>query len=251
MQAHLAYAFALDLTLLETPRPKNPKTIWKPLAQSQNIVADIFEAHIGALAEEDREAEIEDWVGAVLDRNKECIRTRVTELPARADKSLPQANRKRPRDENEFEGGYEMGVSLALVFEIPTAEHTLLDDIFVLMRRTQIRIRSVAVILSSRPVRSSSTPTRSFRNGMTAPTVPEAGTRISSLLAPPSAVAKARSATRLGKRRRARSSRSRAATRACCRPYLPNPHPPRRRSPFSASVCYTVAGILQTSTLEA
>ncbi|KWU45819.1 hypothetical protein RHOSPDRAFT_32752 [Rhodotorula sp. JG-1b] len=107
-QAHLAYAFGLDLTVLEPPRPKNPKTIWKPLAQSQNIVADIFEAHIGPLAEEDREADIEDWVGAVLDRNKGCIRTRVTELLARADKSLLQANRKRPRDENEFEGGHEM-----------------------------------------------------------------------------------------------------------------------------------------------
>lgn len=71
---------------------------------------------MGALAEEDREAEIVTWVGAVLDRNKERIRSRISELVARSNRGLALStteNRKRSLEETNFsEGGYEMGASL-------------------------------------------------------------------------------------------------------------------------------------------
>lgn len=113
-QAHLAYAYELDLKILEPRKPKNPRTFWRPLAQNQNIVADVFEAYIGALTEEDRENEVAEWVGALLERNKEQVRRRVAELIARACEPLPLSRaeyRKRSLEQNSFEGGSELGTS--------------------------------------------------------------------------------------------------------------------------------------------
>ncbi|GAA5998109.1 hypothetical protein JCM5350_008333 [Sporobolomyces pararoseus] len=42
-QSHFGWAYGLDQTLLAPPDPPNPKATWRPLSQSQNIVADLFE----------------------------------------------------------------------------------------------------------------------------------------------------------------------------------------------------------------
>lgn len=45
-----------------------------------NVAADLFEAHLGALAEEDREGEIDEWVASLLERNMAKVRQRVADL---------------------------------------------------------------------------------------------------------------------------------------------------------------------------
>lgn len=63
--------------------PENPndlKALRRPLHHNANVIADLFEAHLGALAEEDREAEIAGWVAGLLERNMAKLRQRVGDL---------------------------------------------------------------------------------------------------------------------------------------------------------------------------
>ncbi|GAA5984881.1 hypothetical protein JCM10908_002434 [Rhodotorula pacifica] len=120
--AHLAWAYSLDLTMLEPPDPSKPKAAWRPLRQVQNIVADLLEAHVGALAQEGREAEVESWVHALFARNHDRLSHRVATLLAQARETQSQSRaqvRKRSKDE-AFEGGAEFGTLIALF--CPSAE---------------------------------------------------------------------------------------------------------------------------------
>lgn len=111
MHSLLAWTYRMDLRLLQ---PKLPSSRARPLHQSQNVVADLFEAHIGALAVEGRESEIHDWVEALLRRNACAIERRVAELVeyARGKDNVTRAQiRKRSREENHHERGEEFGQS--------------------------------------------------------------------------------------------------------------------------------------------
>lgn len=109
--AYIAWAFALDTNLLEPPDPKKPKLGFRPLRQVQNVVADLFEAHVGALAEEGRETEIAEWVETLLARNRDRLERRAGELLAQAHETASQSRaevHKRAR-EDAFTGGCEIG----------------------------------------------------------------------------------------------------------------------------------------------
>ncbi|KWU46461.1 hypothetical protein RHOSPDRAFT_31917 [Rhodotorula sp. JG-1b] len=88
----------------------SPKPGFRPLRQVQNVVADLFEAHLGALAEEGRETEIAEWVETLLARNRDRLERRAGELLAQAHETVSQSRsevRKRAR-EDAFTGGCEI-----------------------------------------------------------------------------------------------------------------------------------------------
>lgn len=79
-QSPLAWAYELDLRLRVPENPDHLKALRRPLHQNTNVAADLFEAHLGALAEEDRESEIVEWVASLLERNMAKVRQRVADL---------------------------------------------------------------------------------------------------------------------------------------------------------------------------
>jgi hypothetical protein len=88
------------------------------LSRSQNVVADIFEAHVGALVAEGRQSEVEQWVDELLEK----IGTELTDTAAvragEARERLAESRgdmRKRSREENAFDGGWETGALFSLL----------------------------------------------------------------------------------------------------------------------------------------
>ncbi|GAA6005451.1 hypothetical protein JCM10207_002986 [Rhodosporidiobolus poonsookiae] len=109
--SYIAWAYGLDRTILEPPAPKKPKPNWRPLSQVQNIVADLFEGHMGALVEENRGDEVEQWADTLFERVAGDLRAKarglLEESKAR-DAKTRKDFKKRNREENRFEDGWEM-----------------------------------------------------------------------------------------------------------------------------------------------
>ena len=111
--SYLSRAYRLDEDLLE-PGPRGPKSTERPLRESQYVVADLFEAHMGALVEEDRETDVADWIAAFINGHLDQIRRRGAEIAKELTKPAPmprEEKRKRAIAENSFDGGSEMGES--------------------------------------------------------------------------------------------------------------------------------------------
>ncbi|GAA5885295.1 hypothetical protein JCM6882_009557 [Rhodosporidiobolus microsporus] len=109
--SYISWAYGLDRTLLEPPSPKKPSKRWRPLSQAQSIVADLFEAHIGALVEEDREPEVDAWAAAFFAGVSEELEEQAERLvqETRAKEAVSRSEmKKRVREENTFEGGCEV-----------------------------------------------------------------------------------------------------------------------------------------------
>ncbi|BGP25740.1 hypothetical protein JCM10295v2_004675 [Rhodotorula toruloides] len=66
-------AYSLDDNVITGPPPLHYNPDWKPLIQSQKVVADLFEAPMGALVPEKREAEVVGWVRAFLDGHSDVL----------------------------------------------------------------------------------------------------------------------------------------------------------------------------------
>ncbi|BGP13861.1 hypothetical protein JCM10213v2_001799 [Rhodosporidiobolus nylandii] len=108
--SHIARAYDLDTSLLEPPPPQKPSKGWRSLAQTQNVVADLLEAHMGALVLEGRERDVEEWVKAFLDGQKVELDEKAQELTVHAVNATEFSRRagvKRKREEMAFEGGDE------------------------------------------------------------------------------------------------------------------------------------------------
>ncbi|KWU46787.1 ribonuclease III [Rhodotorula sp. JG-1b] len=108
--SYLSRAYRLDEDLLE-PGPRGPKSTERPLRESQYVVADLFEAHMGALVEEDRETDVADWIAAFINGHLDQIRRRGAEIAKELTKPAPmprEEKRKRAIAENSFDGGSEM-----------------------------------------------------------------------------------------------------------------------------------------------
>ncbi|GAA5900437.1 hypothetical protein JCM6882_001246 [Rhodosporidiobolus microsporus] len=109
--SYIAWAYGLDHTILEPPAPKKPKKNWRPLSQTQNIVADLFEAHLGALVVENRGDEVERWADAFFERIADDLRSQargLLEVSKARDAESRKDFKKRNREENRFEDGWEM-----------------------------------------------------------------------------------------------------------------------------------------------
>ncbi|GAA5855616.1 hypothetical protein JCM5353_009064, partial [Sporobolomyces roseus] len=110
-QSYLGWSFDLDSKLLEPPSPSKPRVGWRPLAHSQKIVSDLFEAHVGALVKEGRQAEIDHWVDELFQRNSVDLRNQADALAVDHREKTKESRselRKRNREENLFEVGREI-----------------------------------------------------------------------------------------------------------------------------------------------
>lgn len=90
--------------------PENPndlKALRRPLHQNANVIAALFEAHLGALAEEDREAEIAGWVAGLLERNMAKLRQRVADLLDRTRAIDRSFKRPEPNADAKKEGVFD------------------------------------------------------------------------------------------------------------------------------------------------
>ncbi|GAA5959483.1 hypothetical protein JCM10213_003707, partial [Rhodosporidiobolus nylandii] len=83
-QSHLSLAYGLPSALLDAPPPAKPSPRWKPLSASQNIAADLLEAHIGALVRDGREDDVQSWVGGLFTVMQGALDAKVNELLRRA-----------------------------------------------------------------------------------------------------------------------------------------------------------------------
>ncbi|GAA5988694.1 hypothetical protein JCM5350_003853 [Sporobolomyces pararoseus] len=109
--AHVAWAYEFDIRILEPPHPSQPRKGWQPLSRAQNIIADLFEAHIGALVEEGRQAEVERWVNDLLEKIKVNLVKQAEEMTAEArdkNKESRGDKKKRKAEENVFDRGWEL-----------------------------------------------------------------------------------------------------------------------------------------------
>ncbi|GAA5960949.1 hypothetical protein JCM3765_007551 [Sporobolomyces pararoseus] len=109
--SYVAWAYEFDLRILEPARPSQPRKGWQPLAHAQNIVADLLEAHFGALVEEGRQSEVERWVNDLLEKLKVELRKQAEEMTAEAREKNKESRgdkKKRKAEENVFERGWEL-----------------------------------------------------------------------------------------------------------------------------------------------
>ncbi|BGP00576.1 RNase III domain-containing protein [Rhodotorula toruloides] len=109
--SYLARAYSLDLALLQPPPPKKPGKFWRSLSETQNVAADLFEAHIGALLVEGRDNCVRDWLRTFLVLNRDELDRRISEHEAflQAADEMPQRfKKKRALNALVFDGGSEV-----------------------------------------------------------------------------------------------------------------------------------------------
>lgn len=103
--SHLAYLFRLDELLIAPPQGSKPNA---GLETKQNIAADLFEAHMGALVEEGREVEVLAWVDHLVRSMNDLLDARVQKstdtLVNRCEARAQSRKAKRPRSQSPDEG---------------------------------------------------------------------------------------------------------------------------------------------------
>ncbi|GAA5863872.1 hypothetical protein JCM5353_006651, partial [Sporobolomyces roseus] len=110
-QSYVGWYYELDRNLLEPPPPSKPRQGWRPLAQSQKVVSDLFEAHMGGLVKEGRQHQIDHWIDQLLEKNAAEIKSRANALELEQRQKSRETRgemRKRSREENAFEEGREI-----------------------------------------------------------------------------------------------------------------------------------------------
>lgn len=149
-QSYVGWYYELDRNLLEPPPPAKPRQGWRPLAQSQKVLSDLFESHMGGLVKEGRQSEIDRWMDELLEKNAAEIKSRANALELEHRKKSRETrgeSRKRSREENAFEEGREIGENTV---SLSPLRQTYTDSTFLNRSRHQTPTCLAAHTMSSR-----------------------------------------------------------------------------------------------------
>ncbi|GAA5832528.1 hypothetical protein JCM5353_007935 [Sporobolomyces roseus] len=143
-QSYIGWFYELDRNILEPARPSKPRALWRPLSQTQKIVSDLFEAHIGGLVKDARQSEVDRWIDEFLNMNSVEIRNRACRMEQEQRQKIRETRsegKKRCREEFVFEEGREIGSHILVLFLPPTEAQiipfTIVDPVYK-FRRTSL-----------------------------------------------------------------------------------------------------------------